>query len=213
MARQLHKLRALLWGEFRLSPWRTLIADPRLRILVATRFAVRGVRSIMMAPGSRLYLGTTYFGFVDRHVRSLLRIRGQLLIDGVVRVGRGASWDVGPNAVVRIGGGTYFSPYVRLISASKVSIGERCAIGWGTEIVDTDFHTISAPGRSEARGDGVRIGDRVWIGSNVRILRGATLADGCVVAAGSVVTKRFDTPNCLLAGVPARVVRESVGWG
>lgn len=47
----------------------------------------------------------------------------------------------------------------------------------------------------------------VWIGSNCTILGGVTIGEGAIVAAGSVVTR--DVPTfTIVAGVPARVVRE-----
>lgn len=212
MSDRASKVIALIWGDFRASPWRSLSANRRMRIVVGTRFSVRGARRIALSEGGRLYLGTTFFGFVDRHVRSLLRIRGRLHIDGVARIGRGAAWDVGPNATVRVGDGTYFSPYVRLVSAGRISIGARCAIGWGTEILDTDFHRVSLGNESPPSVGVVGVGDHVWIGSNARLLRGAYIPSGCIVAAGSVVTRSFEEPNCLIAGVPARVVRSGVSW-
>ena len=50
------------------------------------------------------------------------------------------------------------------------------------------------------------IGDDVWIGGNCTILPGVTIGSNVIVAAGAVVTK--DVPdNCVVAGVPARVVK------
>lgn len=52
----------------------------------------------------------------------------------------------------------------------------------------------------------VVIGDDVWIGANAVILPGVTIGRHCVVAAGAVVTK--DVPdNCVVAGVPARIIK------
>ena len=53
----------------------------------------------------------------------------------------------------------------------------------------------------------VNIGNDVWIGGNVTILPGVTIGNNVVVAAGAVVTK--DVPdNCVVGGVPARVIKE-----
>ena len=38
------------------------------------------------------------------------------------------------------------------------------------------------------------------------------VADGCVVGAGSLLTKAYSQPNCVLAGVPAREVKQDVDW-
>jgi maltose O-acetyltransferase len=58
-----------------------------------------------------------------------------------------------------------------------------------------------------AQGTPVTIGNDVWIGGNCTILPGVTIGNNVVVAAGAVVTK--DVPdNCLVAGVPAKVIRK-----
>lgn len=47
----------------------------------------------------------------------------------------------------------------------------------------------------------------MWIGGNVTILPGVNIGNNVVVAAGAVVTK--DVPDdCVVGGVPARVIRE-----
>ena len=60
----------------------------------------------------------------------------------------------------------------------------------------------------------VKIGDGSWIGTGVVILPGTELGKNVVVAAGAVVRGVFPD-HCVLAGVPAKVVRRYVpgsGW-
>jgi acetyltransferase-like isoleucine patch superfamily enzyme len=46
---------------------------------------------------------------------------------------------------------------------------------------------------------------------NSQILKGVRVGNGAVVAAGSVVVR--DVPdNSMVAGVPAKVIRENVRW-
>lgn len=87
-------------------------------------------------------------------------------------------------------------------------IGARTAIGPFTRIV-SDTHSI---GPAERRAgpvwwDGITIGSGCWIGASVTILAGVTIGDGAVVAAGAVVPNDVP-PNTVVAGVPARVIRE-----
>ena len=51
----------------------------------------------------------------------------------------------------------------------------------------------------------------MWVGNQVIILKGTEIADNCVVGSGSVVTKKF-TNNLVIAGNPARVVKENIDW-
>ena len=51
------------------------------------------------------------------------------------------------------------------------------------------------------------VGDGVWIGSGATLLAGVTVGAGAVVAAGAVVTRDV-APHTVVAGIPARPVRE-----
>ena len=55
--------------------------------------------------------------------------------------------------------------------------------------------------------DPVTVGNDVWIGGGVTILPGVTIGDGSVIGAGSVVTHDVP-PHTLVAGNPARIIRE-----
>ena len=53
----------------------------------------------------------------------------------------------------------------------------------------------------------VHVGNNVWFGAGCIVLPGVTIGDNAVVAAGAVVTK--DVPaNVVVAGVPAKVLKE-----
>lgn len=57
-----------------------------------------------------------------------------------------------------------------------------------------------------------RIGANCFIGGRSLILPGIEIGDNCVVGAGSVVTKSVP-PGCIVAGNPARVLREGIEVG
>lgn len=91
-------------------------------------------------------------------------------------------------------------------SQGRIVIGDRCAIAAHVRIVtpthDPEVLPISAVGINKS----VTIGDDVWIGTGAIILPGVTVGSGAIIAAGAVVAK--DVPaDCIVGGVPARVIR------
>lgn len=58
--------------------------------------------------------------------------------------------------------------------------------------------------------ENVRIGSCCWIGMNAMILPGVVLGDHTIVGAGAVVTKSFEKGNCVIAGNPARIIKELI---
>ena len=72
-------------------------------------------------------------------------------------------------------------------------------------MVVTDGH----PGKVQAP---IKIGNHVWICSKVDILKGAGCGDNCVIGYRSLLTKQFDQNNVLIAGHPAKVIKENVEW-
>ena len=53
----------------------------------------------------------------------------------------------------------------------------------------------------------VIIDDNVWIGEKSSIMPGVYIGKGCIIAANSVVTKDVP-PYCVVAGVPAKVIKK-----
>lgn len=97
---------------------------------------------------------------------------------------------------------------VTILDIAPVEIGDYVMIGPNT-LITTVGHPLSPMGRRKHLGIAkpVKIGNDVWIGGSCTILPGVTIGNNVVIAAGAVVTK--DVPdNCIIGGVPARVIRE-----
>jgi acetyltransferase-like isoleucine patch superfamily enzyme len=124
-----------------------------------------------------------------------------------------------------------------LLGLTVLSIGDRCVIGRGSHIVAHESvaigddvwtgpyvyitdqnHGYTDPdtpiGRQLPKNRPVSIGSGSWLGAGAIILPGARVGRNVAVAAGSVV--RGDVPDrCVVAGIPAKIVREYAadeGW-
>ncbi|MGY2083207.1 acyltransferase [Blastococcus sp. SYSU DS0539] len=159
-----------------------------------------------------LKLGTGSYDLADTRTPGLVNVEGQLVCDGSVAIGQGAQWRIHPSATVRVGEGTYVNTFSIVDVAVGLTIGARCSIAWQVQFIDDDMHSLTIGGEPRPRSAPIVVGDDVWIGSRVTLLKGAHIADGCVVAAGSVVAGRFEEPNCLIGGAPAKVLRKEVAW-
>ena len=105
--------------------------------------------------------------------------------------------------------GGFVNERSQILSYSLIEIGSDCAIGCDVIIRDYDFHKLDMDSYEVSKP--IHIGNHVWIGQRAMILKGVSVGDGAVVAAGAIVTR--DVPaNCLVAGVPAKVIREHVNW-
>ncbi|MFS0672283.1 2,3,4,5-tetrahydropyridine-2,6-dicarboxylate N-acetyltransferase [Ornithinibacillus sp. 179-J 7C1 HS] len=119
-------------------------------------------------------------------------IRDQVEIgDGVV-IMMGAMINIG--AV--IGEGSMID--MNAVLGGRATVGKNCHIGAGTVLAGVIEPPSAKP---------VIVEDDVVIGANVVVLEGVTVGKGAIVAAGAVVTKDVE-PYTLVAGTPARVLKE-----
>ena len=100
---------------------------------------------------------------------------------------------------VDIGDSSYVGAHGQII------IGDNTAIAGGVTILSTDFHGIDGQPTKERP---IIIGRHVWIGLRAIILEGVIIGDNAIVGAGTVVTKPV-APNTIVAGNPARFIRET----
>ena len=91
-----------------------------------------------------------------------------------------------------------------------VEIGSHVNLAQGITVTALNHNFDDTEKRIDEQGvstNPVTIEDDVWVGANAVILPGVTIGNHCVVAAGAVVTKDVP-PHSLVAGVPAKVIKQ-----
>jgi len=114
--------------------------------------------------------------------------------------------EIGNNAVIMmgavinigavIGEGTMID--MNAVLGGRATVGKNCHIGAGAVLAGV----IEPPSANP-----VVIEDDVLIGANAVILEGVRVGKGAVVAAGAVVTQDVP-PHTVVAGIPAKVIKE-----
>ena len=119
---------------------------------------------------------------------SLIKVFIRIVFSSVIP----PSADIGPNTRIGYGGlGTVFH--------RKCVVGSNCIIHGGVTIGATSSILDEAP----------VIGDNVLIGAGAVILGPIKIGENVVIGANAVVLKDVP-PNCLVAGVPAKIVKENI---
>ena len=88
-------------------------------------------------------------------------------------------------------------------------------ISRGIEIRATDVskgYDIDTNARVNNARSNVILGDPIWVAANVTISKNISIANGCIIAAGAFVNKPVETPNYMIAGTPAKIIRQNVRW-
>lgn len=137
-----------------------------------------------------------------------MRAHARLIVRGGFSIYSNADVSINENAVLEIGSG-FVNCGARIHCFKNIRIGNHVFIGEDVLIRDSDGHEIVGSERPIAMP--IVVGDHVWIGANVTLLKGVSIGEGAVVAAGAVVTKNVPA-HALVAGVPAKVVKERISW-
>lgn len=115
-----------------------------------------------------------------------------------------------PNSGIRIGKDSLVGEYTVIRGQGGVEIGDRVYTSPFTQIIAVN-HVFDDPDQpfidQGITAEGIRIEDDVWIGSGAVITDGVRVGKGAVIAAGSVVTRDVE-PHSVVAGVPAKPIRE-----
>lgn len=127
---------------------------------------------------------SSYRGWPARLIWILARLR-------LARLGNVYGLSVPPGV---FGRGLSIAHIGNIVVNDKARVGQNCRLHSGTNIGE---HKGSAP----------KIEDNVYIGPGAVLFGDIRVGQGCVVGANSVVTMDCP-PNVVVAGAPARVVRE-----
>lgn len=138
-------------------------------------------------------------------IRKLGRAGRNVDIRPMVTVVGAQNVELGDNVTLR----PFTSIYADNNEGSKVVIGNDVLLGPNIYMTVSNHNYDNPHIRIADQGHtfkSIYIQDRAWIGYGAIILPGVTVGRHAVVAAGAVVTK--DVPDyCVVAGVPAKVIR------
>jgi acetyltransferase-like isoleucine patch superfamily enzyme len=171
------------------------------------RFAAFGPGSLIAFPVGTVY-GEQWIEIGD----------GTMLGEQVsVCAGMMPGHDLGPASVLRIGDRCVIGRGSHIVAHHSIDIGDDVYTGPYVYITDQN-HSYADPdlpiGRQWPVNAPVRIGAGTWLGTGVIVLPGSVIGRNVVVAAGSVVRGEI-ADRCVVAGVPARVIKgfdPATGW-
>jgi acetyltransferase-like isoleucine patch superfamily enzyme len=98
-----------------------------------------------------------------------------------------------------LGDGSIITTGHKIDFTDRVTIGRRSILGGRNSSLWTHNRQRTRP---------IDIGSFAYIGSEIRIAPGGALPSRCIVGIGSVITSELTAPGFLIAGVPAKPVKE-----
>jgi len=144
------------------------------------------------------------------------RLRAQILRLAGFHIGKGTTFWGAPTILgggniysrLTIGRNIVFNVGCFFDLADSITIEDGCGVGSEVMLI-TGAHEIGQRiqrlGRLTPKP--IHIGAGTWLGARCLVLPGVTVGDGAVVAAGAVVTRDVP-PDVVVAGIPARVIRQ-----
>jgi serine acetyltransferase len=171
------------------------------------RFAAFGPRSLIAFPTGSIF-GERWIAIGD----------GTMIAEQVsVCAGMMPGHDLGSAPVLRIGDRCVIGRGSHIVAHHSIDIGDDVYTGPYVYITDQN-HSYADPdlpiGKQWPVNAAVRVGSGTWLGTGVIVLPGAVIGENVVVAAGSVVRGEIGD-RCVVAGVPARVIKyftPGTGW-
>lgn len=188
--------RAALGARASTAFW-TLVAHLRLRAheaSVGKALRVRGPLRIHCHRTGRIRIGDH------------CRIQSGFAGNPVGGSGRMSLW-VGPGATLTLGDRVGLSNST-IVCLQSVTIEDDVFLGGGSQVYDTDFHSLDphermAPGNPGSRTAAVVIHRRAFVGGHAILLKGSSVGEAAVLGAGSVARSAIPALQ-IWAGNPAR---------
>lgn len=127
------------------------------------------------------------------------------------------AWDKYGEAVftpnIKIGNNVIFNTDIHIGCINFIEIGDNCLFASRIYITDhhhgeptTEMLKLEPKDRPLISKGPVIIGKNVWVGEGVAIMPNVIIGENSIIATNAVVTKDVP-PNCVAAGIPAKVIR------
>lgn len=145
--------------------------------------------------------------------RTIIQLDGKIIFYGKALIGHGSRISVGGNGILEIGENFTITAETSIICHKKIKFGNNVLISWENLFMDTDFHKIkSIENNIINEPKEIFVGNNVWIGCRNTILKGSQILNNCVIGSNSLINKKFDKNDILIAGNPAKILKENIIW-
>lgn len=137
--------------------------------------------------------------FIDKdcHIRNLTII----ILGNNLKIHIGKNCQIGEAQIVCAG------------DNSQIIIGENVLMAHKIEIRNNDGHSIyDKNGTLINKSKNIKICDRVWLAQGAKILKGVNIGQDSIVGMSSLVIDGNYPTNSILAGIPAKIVKENISW-
>src|ERR1700693_1707982 len=98
-----------------------------------------------------------------------------------------------------LGNGSIITTGHKIDFTDRVEIGRRTIIGGRNSSLWTHNRQRTLP---------ISVGEFAYVGSEIRVAPGGSIPPRCIVGIGAVITGRLDAEGWLIAGVPAKPIKE-----
>ena len=181
-----------------------MFANEKIRGILHHMYYSRRFREF--GRGSTITCPDRMFGLRHVSIRGGVSILHHMRMEAITHYG---DQELHPNLV--IGEGTSIGQNFHVVSTDDLIIGKEVTIS-GNVFISTASHSYHEIGkhilRQKLYSDRTEIGDYSFIGFGASVQPGARLGRQCIVGTNAVVLKGEYPDGCVLAGVPARVVRQ-----
>lgn len=120
----------------------------------------------------------------------------------------------GNNCSAAIGENSFSADTSIFLVDNSIEVGKDCMFSNNVRII-TDTHSVLDNNTKEVLNlptKPIKIGNHVWLGERTTLTKNAQIPDDCIIGIASVITKSFNEGHCVIAGSPARVVKQNITW-
>ena len=186
----------------------TLARFLRANHMLSPRYALLLARWLLLKARYGKRLQTDGICFICPGVKLEIGRGATLRIGRWAWVGHGTKIRV-HEGEVEIGAKTVIGQECTISAFQHVSIGRECILADRVMLIDFDHGVTEVERPIRVQGiykRDVHVGHNVWMGYGACVLRGTTIGENSIVGTSAVVTKDFPA-NCVIGGVPARLIR------
>ena len=205
-----------IWFNFKYLPIRQAIKLP-IWVTYKSRINIKGkiIIDVKSVKPAMIRFGFHRVPICDYKSSSQIIIshHGTLIFKGTAHIGQGTKIYVNNDGRLILGDNFAISSNTQLNCFKEIVFGRDIQFAWDCLVMDSDTHNIFDKDDKIVNSDQTIVfGDKIWIGCRCTILKGSKIPSNTVIGAESLITKQLFKENTIIAGNPAKSIKEIGGW-